>query len=162
MTNTRSRSTDFLYFLINSTAGDFKQYRITFWSQLILGFLYSFNYFDSEIAGFVLGFLLPAMWIILLYRFALIKAKVNNSQLPFPKWMQKDPGNFLVIFMDIILLAAVWTMILSGYYNPVWLKVLFTMVFPILTISMLRNLILFSFIDNVDEKENILDENNNN
>jgi hypothetical protein len=142
MSSTSSNPNGLLIKLINASAGNFRQYQVTFWAQLIFGFLYSFGYFDSIVAGFVLGFLMPVLWIILTYRFVFIKAK-ENVKLPFPKWMKKNPGNSLVIIVDIIFLALIWTMILSGVYDAVWLKAFFTIIFPILTLSMLRNLVIY-------------------
>ncbi|MFW5687892.1 MAG: hypothetical protein ACOCXV_03090 [Bacteroidota bacterium] len=144
MVSSNGKSNRLLFKLINASAGVFRQYQITFWSQLVLGFLYSFGYFDSEIAGFVLGFVMPVLWIILTYRYVLVKAR-ENVKLPFPSWMQKNPGNSLVIVVDIVFLALIWLMILSGFYEATWVKVLFTIVFPILTLSMLRNLVIYPF-----------------
>ena len=138
--------------LVEASAGSYRQFQVTFWAQLILGFLYSFGYFDSRIAGFVLGFLMPSLWVILTYRYAFIKAK-ENVRLPFPTWMQKNPGNTLVIIVDITFLALIWTIILSGLYEPRWIKVIFTMIFPVLTISMLRNLVIYPFPKNNDDTQ---------
>jgi hypothetical protein len=150
MSSTSSNSNGLLFILINASAGSFQQYQITFWAQLILGFLYSFGYFDSVIAGFVLGFLMPVLWIILTYRYVFIKAK-ENVNLPFPKWMKKNPGNTLVILIDIVFLALIWTMILSDVYDAVWIKILFSIIFPILTLSMLRNLVIHPATSKDDE-----------
>jgi hypothetical protein len=136
-----------LFTLIWASAGMYKHYQFTFWGQLILGFLYSFGYFDLKIAGFILGFVMPAFWIILTYRYLLHKAG-SNKYIPFPGWIQKNPGNTIVIFIDITFLGIIWTIILSGLYDPIWLKVLFTMALPILTLSMLRNLVIFPFPEN--------------
>lgn len=144
MNGEKSYSTRLLYTLINASAGVYRQYQITFWGQLVLGFLYSFGYFDSKIAGFVLGFCMPVLWVILTYRYVFIKAK-EKVRLPFPRWMQKNPGNSLIIILDIIFLAFIWSVILTGIYEATWLKVLFTIIFPILTLSMLRNLVIFPF-----------------
>jgi hypothetical protein len=161
MASTPLPSNRFLHLMVNATAGNFKQYMITFWSQFFLGILYSFNYFDSVIAGFVLGFMMPVLWIILIYRMLLLKAKVQ-PQTNFPDWMQKNPGNTFVILFDIVFLGAVWYFILTGIYNPTWLKVIFTCIFPIITLSMLRSIVIYPASGNVDEKENIFDENNKN
>jgi len=151
-----------LFILIDASAGNFRQYQITFWAQLVLGLLYSFDYFDFALAGIVLGFLMPSLWIILTYRFVLIKSK-EKLKLPFPSWMQKNPGNFLVILIDILFLSIIWAIILSGLYDAIWVKILFTVVFPILTLSMLRNMVIFPFQNNdesSDEIENNKTENN--
>jgi hypothetical protein len=140
-----------LHKLINSTAGTFRQYQITFWAQLLLGCLYSFRYFDYAFAGITLGFVMPSLWIILTYRYVFLKAK-DDIPLPFPKWMQKNPGNSLVILVDIIFLALIWSMILTGLYDAIWVRILFTVVFPILTLSMLRNLVIFPFPGEDEEK----------
>jgi len=133
-----------LQFLINASAGNFRQYQVTFWAQLVFGVLYSFGYFDLHIAGIILGFAMPVLWIVLTYRYVLEKAR-QNIHLPFPKWMQKNPGNTMIIVVDIIFLALIWTMIISGLYDARWVKVLFTVVFPILTLAMLRNMVIFPF-----------------
>lgn len=142
MFSPKGKFNNILFLLIEASAGNFQQYQITFWSQLVLGFLYSFGYFDSDIAGFILGFLMPSLWIILTYRFVFIKAK-ENIKLPFPQWMQKNPGNSLVILVDIFFLALIWSIILTGLYTAIWVKAMFTILFPILTLSMLRNLVVY-------------------
>ena len=148
----QKRSTTILYRLVEASVGSYRQFQVTFWAQLILGFLYSFGYFDSRIAGFVLGFLMPSLWVILTYRYAFIKSR-ENVRLPFPMWMQKKPGNTLIIVIDITFLALIWTIILSGLYEPLWLKIIFTMIFPILTLSMLRNLVIFPFPKKDDDTQ---------
>ncbi len=152
MFSSKGKFDHLLFLLIDASAGNFQQYQITFWSQLVLGFLYSFGYFDSIIAGFILGFLMPSLWIILTYRFVFIKAK-ENIALPLPKWMQKNPGNSLVIWVDIFFLALIWSMILTGLYTAIWIKALFTIVFPILTLSMLRNLVIFPALEDEEDKQ---------
>lgn len=142
-----------IFKLINASAGNFKQYRITFWAQLLLGFLYSFGYFKSILAGLVLGFGLPVLWIFLIYRYIYIRYK-ENIELPFPIWMRKNPGNLLIIAGDVIFLGAVWALILTEIYNPVWLKVMFTMAFPILTLSMLRSLVIYPIPVQDDDPSN--------
>lgn len=153
MLPTEDTSNRLLFTLINASAGVFRQYQITFWSQLILGMLYSLGYFDSPIAGIILGFIIPVIWIVLTYRYVLVRTR-QNIKLPFPTWMAKNPGNTLVILFDILFLALIWMIILSGLYKPVWLKIMFTVVFPILTLSMLRNLVIYPF-----DRQN--DDNNN-
>jgi hypothetical protein len=150
----------FLQFLIDTSIGNARQYQITFWSQLILGMLYSFNFFDSSFAGFTLGFALPVFWIILIYRLMLIKAGLNYP-LPFPAWMQQNPGNTLIILVDIIILGIIWTMILSGFYSAGWIKFVFTVILPIITLSMLRTLILLPVSQQEDEKIIPHDEKDN-
>ncbi len=139
-----------LFILIRASAGNFRQYQVTFWSQLILGALYSFGLFNTIIAGIVLGFVMPVLWLILTYRFVLIKAR-ENTKLPFPSWMQKNPGNTLVIAVDVLFLALIWSMVLSGLYDATWVKIMFTIVFPILTLSMLRNLVIYPFSSQKDD-----------
>ncbi len=148
----QNKSTMFLFKLVEASAGNYRQYQVSFWAQLVLGFLYSFGYFDSRIAGFVLGFLMPSFWVILTYRYAFMKAR-ENVRLPFPGWMQKNPGNTLVIVIDITFLALIWTIILTGLYEPRWIKVIFTMIFPVLTLSMLRNLVIYPFPKNDDDTQ---------
>lgn len=138
--------------LIKASVGEFGQFQLTFWGQLLLGFLYSFGYFESKIAGFVLGFALPAIWIILTYRFVMYKSR-QKVNIPFPSWMQRNPGNTLVIVVDILFLSLIWALILSGFYEATWLKVIFTMVFPIITLSMLRNLVIYPHQEDKDEEE---------
>ncbi len=150
MLSTENSSSKLLIALINASVGVFRQYQITFWSQLVLGSLYSFGIFDSRIAGFILGFVMPVLWVTLTYRYVLIKAR-QNVRLPFPAWMQKNPGNTLVIVIDVIFLALIWAMVLSGLYDATWVKVMFTVVFPILTLSMLRNLVIFPFSEKDDD-----------
>ncbi|MFN3557215.1 MAG: hypothetical protein ACK4VN_14745 [Bacteroidales bacterium] len=138
-----------LHLLLQATVGSYKQYQLSFWGQLILGSLYSFGYFDHWLIGLALGFGMPVLWIVLTYRFVLHKAR-ENVYLPFPAWMQKNPGNSVVVFIDTVFLGFIWWMILSGLYQPTWLKLLFTVVFPILSLSMLRNLMIFPFKEKED------------
>lgn len=152
MTSNDKASDRILFLLIEASAGNFKQFQISFWGQLILGFLYSFGYFATKIAGFVLGFFMPVLWVIVTYRYLYYKSK-KNTRLPFPKWMQTNPGNTLVIILDVIFLGLIWTVILGGWYEPVWLKVMFTMIFPVLTLTMLRNLIIYPFPSDQEQNE---------
>jgi hypothetical protein len=128
--------------LIMASAGTPRNFRVSFWGQLLLGFLYSFGYFNLRIVGLIIGFVVPVIWVICTYR--LLKARAKQfSNLSFPRWMQKDPGNGLVIIFDIFFLGLIWFFILSGLYEAIWLKVLFTIAFPLLTLTMLKNLIIF-------------------
>lgn len=127
--------------LIIASAGTPRNYRISFWGQLIMGSLYSFGLFNIRMVGLIIGFILPVIWVIATYRLLKAKARIIPN-LPFPGWMKKDPGNALVIIMDIVFLALIWFFILSGVYTASWLKLLFTIFFPLLTLAMLKNLIL--------------------
>ncbi len=133
----------FISSLINASVGNSKNFRTAFWGQAIIGFLYSFGYFDFWLVGLIIGYILPIIWVICTYRLLKIKS-LENESIPFPRWMKKDPGNALVIFIDIFFLTFIWYVILSGLYNPVWIKVVFTMAFPLLTLAMLRNIFLFT------------------
>jgi len=104
--------------------------------------------------------MMPSLWVILTYRYAFIKAK-ENVRLPFPTWMQKNPGNTLVIVIDITFLALIWAIVLSGLYEPRWIKVIFTMIFPILTLSMLRNLVIYPFPKVDNDNQNSQNDSNN-
>ena len=161
MKQNESTSDGLLLTLVQASAGVYKQYQISFWGQLLFGFLYSFGFFDSNIAGFILGFVMPVFWIILTYRFVLHKSQ-KNLKLPFPKWIKTNPGNTLVIVVDILFLGIIWYIILSGLYGPAWLKVFFTMVLPILTLSMLRNLVIYPFSYQEEEEEEDRDESSTN
>lgn len=152
MLPTEGTSNRLLFTLINASAGVFRQYQITFWGQLVLGLLYSLGYFDSPIAGIILGFVMPVIWIVLTYRYVLVRSR-QNIKLPFPPWMAKNPGNTLVIIFDVFFLALIWAIILGGWYDPVWLKIVFTVVFPILTLSMLRNLVIYPFDKHRDKSD---------
>ncbi len=125
--------------LIHASVGNPANFRVAFFGQTIIGFLYSFGYFDLRLAGFVIGFVMPVTWVVITYR--LLKAKaLKYEALPYPRWMKKEPGNSLVITLDIVFLSLIWFFILSGLYTATWIKVVFTLVFPLLTLAMLRSL----------------------
>lgn len=125
--------------LIHASVGNAANFRVAFFGQAFIGFLYSFGYFDLKLAGFVIGFVMPVIWVICTYRLLKVKAMMYES-LPFPRWIKKEPGNSLVIIMDIVFLALIWFFILSGLYAATWIKAMFTLFFPLLTLAMLRNL----------------------
>jgi hypothetical protein len=144
--------------LIIASAGSGKNYSISFWGQVFFGLLYSLGFFDYWPIGLVIGFILPVTWVICTYR--LLKAKASKfPSLPFPAWMQKDPGNAMIIIFDIIFLGLIWFFILAGIYTATWLKLLFTIIFPVLTLIMLRNLVLFDFSDKEKDKSNTRNTN---
>ncbi len=132
----------FISSVTHASVGSRKNFRTSFWGQAIIGFLYSFRYFDFWVVGLIIGYILPILWVICTYRILKNKSE-NNESLPFPGWMKKDPGNALVILLDIIFLTFIWFFILSGLYDPVWIRLVFTMAFPLLTLAMLRNIIFF-------------------
>lgn len=144
--------------LIVASAGTPRNYRISFWGQTLIGSLYSFGYFDLWIVGLIVGFLLPVLWVVSTYRLLKAKARLFPS-LPFPNWMRKDPGNAFIIIFDILFLALIWFFILSGYYEAIWIKVMFTLAFPLLTLGMLRNLIVFTPFRKNDQKEQQKNQN---
>ncbi|MBW6497074.1 MAG: hypothetical protein K0B09_01665 [Bacteroidales bacterium] len=126
--------------LINASAGTTANYQLNFFGQLIMGLVYSLGYLPFNAVGLLLGFVMPGIWVFSTYR--LIRfASHQATPLPFPQWMQKDPGNILIIAVDLFFLAIIWTLILSGIFDKTWVKILFTVAFPLLTLSMLRNLL---------------------
>lgn len=139
--------------MIQAWVGSYKHYIISVCGQMIFGLFYSIGLFDIAIAGLLLGFVLPVIWTILTYRLVLQKSR-ENVVLPFPSWIQKNPGNTILIILDFVFLAAIWTIILSGLYDPVWIKVVFTIILPVLTLSMLRSLIVFPFHEDDSLKQN--------
>ncbi|MFO7978997.1 MAG: hypothetical protein R6U64_10090 [Bacteroidales bacterium] len=143
MANQRIPTSPALRTLIMASAGTPRNYRISFWGQTLIGSLYSFGYFDLRIVGFIVGFILPVIWVVSTYRLLKAKARLFPA-LPFPSWMRKDPGNVIIIIFDIFFLGMIWFFILAGYYEAIWIKVMFTIAFPLLTLGMLRNLIVFS------------------
>ncbi len=133
----------FINFCINETAGDVGIFRATMLGQIAIGILYSFGHFDLLIVGIIIGYILPIIWLIASYRF-LKYLSIDDNNMPFPVFIKKDPGNFLVIILDILFLSTIWFIIISGYYDAIWLRTIITILFPILTLSMMRSLILLS------------------
>lgn len=126
--------------LIKASAGTAANYQLNFLGQLIMGLIYSLGYLPFNAVGLLLGFIMPGIWVFCTYR--LIRfASQQDTPLPFPQWMKKDPGNALIIVIDLFFLAIIWTLILSGIFDKTWVKILFTVAFPLLTLSMLRNLL---------------------
>jgi hypothetical protein len=138
--------------LVKASAGTTSNYLLNFWGQLIMGLVYSLGYLPFNAIGLLLGFIMPGIWVFCTYR--LIRfASEQTIPLPFPDWMQKDPGNTLVIVIDMIFLAIIWTLILGGIFNKTWIKILFTVAFPLLTLSMLRNLLQLLTIGKPEDRD---------
>lgn len=141
------KTSKILNILTEASAGSQSNYLLNFWGQLIMGVLYSLGHLPFHWVGIILGFIMPGIWVFCTYR--LIKASYSEqNKLPFPVWMQKDPGNMLVIIIDLIFLAIIWALIIAGYFNKTWVKLIFTVAFPLLTLSMLRNLLFLLKKDN--------------
>ncbi len=130
-----------VHFTVDSSAGKGGNYRATVLGQLMFGFLYSFGYFDLKIVGLIIGYILPLIWVISSYRLLKFRA-IKTEKLPFPGFIKKDPGNLFVIIADIVFLSLIWSMILSGLYDATWLRFIFTIIFPVLTLSMMRSLVI--------------------
>lgn len=129
----------FLSSLIHASVGSPANFRVAFFGQAIMGFLYTFGYFDLILVGLVIGFIMPVIWVVSTYRLLKVKAQEYEA-LPYPRWMKKEPGNSLVIILDIVFLSLIWFFILSGLYTATWIKAMFTLFFPLLTLAMLRSL----------------------
>jgi hypothetical protein len=141
------KTSKILNMLTEASAGSQTNYLLNFWGQLIMGILYSLGQLPFHWVGIILGFVMPGIWVFSTYR--LINASYSEqNKLPFPIWMQKDPGNMLVIIIDLIFLAVIWALIITGYFNKTWVKLIFTVAFPLLTLSMLRNLMFLLKNDN--------------
>ncbi len=130
-----------VHFSVEASAGSRGNFRATLLGQLFIGLLYSFGFFDFRIVGLIIGYILPVIWVIGSYRFLKFRA-MNTESLPFPGFIRKDPGNMLVIIVDILFLSVIWYIILSGLYDATWLKFVFTIFFPLLTLSMMRSLVI--------------------
>ncbi len=130
-----------LNLLIEASAGSGSNFRATVLGQLAFGILYSFGYFDLKLVGLIIGYILPVVWVVSSYRFLKLRA-VHTDKLPFPGFVKKDPGNLLVILIDIVFLTIIWFIILSELYDATWLRFVFTIVFPALTLSMMRSLVI--------------------
>ncbi len=128
-----------IHFLVDSSVGNANNYRATIIGQILFGFLYTFGYFDVKIVGLIIGYILPVVWVISSYRFLKFRAD-EDEQLPFPGFVKKDPGNLFIIIVDIVFLSIIWFIILNGLYDATWLKFVFTILFPALTLAMMRSL----------------------
>ena len=138
--------------LIDAAVGNSKNYQLNFWGQAFMGIVYSLGMLPFGAIGVLLGFILPGIWVFCTYRLVR-NVSDQESGLPFPKWMRKDPGNALLIVVDLFFLGIIWTFILSGVLEKSWIKLLFTVAFPLLTLSMLRNLVLLLKTAHPEEKE---------
>ncbi len=139
-----------LSILIKASAGTAANFQLNFWGQLIMGMVYSLGYLPFNAVGLLLGFVMPGIWVLCTYRLIRL-ASQQDTPLPFPQWMQKDPGNVLIVVVDLVFLAIIWILILTGIFDKTWIKILFTVAFPLLTLSMLRNLLQLL---NRNEEEN--------
>jgi hypothetical protein len=152
MTPDPQKPSKILSALIKASAGTSSNYLLNFLGQLIMGLVYSLGYLPFNTVGLLLGFVMPGIWVFCTYR--LIRfASEQTTPLPFPNWMQKDPGNALVILIDMIFLAIIWILILGGIFNKIWIKILFTVAFPLLTLSMLRNLLLLLTLGKEEDRD---------
>ncbi len=140
-----------LHFSVEASVGNVRNYRATVLGQIAFGFLYSFGYFDLKLVGIIIGYILPVLWVVSSYRFLKFRA-VQTDKLPFPSFIKKDPGNMLVIAADIVFLSVIWFVILSELYDATWLRFIFTVVFPAVTLSMMRTLVIIP--DDEDKEHN--------
>jgi len=138
--------------LIKASAGTAANYQLNFSGQLIMGLVYSLGFLPFNAVGLLLGFVMPGIWVLCTYRLIRFASR-QATPLPFPQWMQKDPGNALIIVVDLLFLAIIWTLILSGIFDKTWVKILFTVAFPLLTLSMLRNLLQLLTTDGEENNE---------
>lgn len=138
--------------LIEAAVGNSNNFQLNFWGHGIMGAIYSLGYLNYDAVGLILGFILPSIWVFCTYRLVRNTSE-REPLLPFPKWMRKDPGNAILILVDLLFLGIIWTFILTGILEKTWIKLLFTVAFPLLTLSMLRNLLLLLQTENADEKE---------
>ncbi|MEE4176242.1 MAG: hypothetical protein V2I46_01900 [Bacteroides sp.] len=138
--------------LIEAAVGNSNNYQLNFWGQGIMGAIYSLGLLPFGAVGLLLGFILPGIWVFCTYRLVR-NVSEQEPTLPFPKWMRKDPGNVILILVDLVFLAIIWTFILTGILEKTWIKLLFTVAFPLLTLSLLRNLLLLLQTENTEEKE---------
>lgn len=137
---------------IEASAGSKTNFLLNFLGHFVIGLLYSFGQLPFHVVGLLLGFVMPGIWVLCTYR--LIKASAGKqTQLHFPKYMEKEPGNTLVIIIDLIFLAIIWALIISGLLEKIWIKLIFSVAFPLLTLFILRNLVVLFALDNGDEKE---------
>lgn len=138
--------------LIEAAVGNPNNYQLNFWGQGITGMVYSLGLLPWDAVGILLGFVLPGIWVFCTYR---LVRNVSEQEpgLPFPKWMRKDPGNAFFILLDLMFLALIWAFVLTGVLEKTWIKLLFTVGFPLLTLAMLRNLVLLLETEHQEERE---------
>jgi hypothetical protein len=152
MTYKPKKPSKILSVFTKASAGTANNYQLNFWGQLFMGMVYSLGYLPFNAVGLLLGFIMPGIWVFCTYRLIRFASQQTNI-LPFPQWMQKDPGNALIIVADLFFLALIWMLILSGIFDKTWIKILFTVAFPLLTLSMLRNLLHLLAMKDGDNRE---------
>ncbi len=137
---------------IDASAGTKANFWLNFFGQFAMGLLYSLGHLPFHAVGILLGFVMPGIWVVCSYR--LVKASaIKQNDFPLPAWMLKEPGNTLVILIDLLFLATIWVLIISGLFNKIWIKLIFTVAFPLLTLFLLRHIVLLLTNDRDFEKE---------
>ncbi|MFC2086568.1 hypothetical protein ACFLSA_00165 [Bacteroidota bacterium] len=124
----------FLFKIANTLAGHRQEYSLTLIITVVFGFLYSFKIWYQPAILFIFGGLLNAIYIYTLYRLF----KIISLQLEKPiklRFLQKNFGNYLLIFIDILITFTLCVLIYIDIINSLIIRMLLTIIFPFFLIT---------------------------
>lgn len=127
--------------LVDASAGSKTRFALNFIGHLCAGTLYAFELLPFHWVGFLLGVILPGIWVFCAYRLLKL-ASIPNIQSVMPGWMKKEPGNSLLIFLDVVFLLLIWFFIAWGPMDKTWIKVLWAIIIPLAILSILRSMVI--------------------
>lgn len=104
---------------------------------LTVGILYSLNFMPNIAFGFLIGFVIPSIWIICLYK-VILKHQEFFFDGSLPGWITREPGNTISMLCDIALLAAIWAGIAANLLPYPWIHWLMSLVVPAIVLVVMR------------------------
>lgn len=127
----------FLRVFVNSMVADRSKFRKALIGQIITGLLFSIRKPDLLPFGLLIGFLIPACLIYSNYKvFFLVSAMSYGDK---PDKITKSPKTFnTAMIAEILFLGVMWFLILSGLYDKNWMRFLFAVLLPSISIFLLR------------------------
>jgi len=117
---------------------------------LTVGILYSLGFMPVMAIGFLIGFVIPSVWIVCLYK-VILKHQEFIIDSNLPGWIAREPGNTISMLCDIALLAAIWAGIAANLLPYPWIHWLMALVVPAMVLVVLRILKVMADIHNIKQ-----------
>lgn len=140
----------FLVSLTQIAVGTASNFSWNLCGLIIVGIFYSLGFMPVIAIGFLIGFVIPSVWIVCLYK-VILKHQEFISDSNLPGWIAREPGNTISMLCDIALLAAIWAGIAANLLSYPWIHWLMALVVPAMVLVVLRILKVMADIHNLKQ-----------
>ncbi|MDX9847010.1 MAG: hypothetical protein RBT74_08520 [Tenuifilaceae bacterium] len=112
------------------------------------GLLFSFGVWPSVYVLVIFGVISPLLFTFCLY--SLVRIQGEDSESPFPGFFRSQASSAVVMFFDMAIIVAIAMLIQLNIIDYLLVRLLQTVIFPVMMLFMLRILLLNTINEDED------------